>query len=113
VDDDESAFAASDKTESLETAFVSSATIKQIKNRFVVPEAFARSEDFAINTLPVRLCGSVYGISAARSFASWLFVGKQTESLVSSDKQSIFVFKIHDESIVAFDPGGRARLCLD
>ena len=55
--------------------------MKNCNSVFDVTEA---SEGFIIHTTPVRLRSAVYNIAAMRPFASWLFVGKQPEYLVSS-----------------------------
>lgn len=81
----------------------------ELKNRdsdFVISEV---SKEF-ITTLPVRLRSSVYGVAAVKPLASWLFIGKQTEPLVSSDNNKLLFFTLHDEFIVEFDPGGRTHL---
>lgn len=67
------------------------------------------SEHFITHATPVRLRSAVYGVAAVRPFASWLFVGKQPEHLVSSDNYQLPFFKLHDESIVDFDPGGKTH----
>jgi len=81
--------------------------LKNCESVFDVTEA---SEDFIIHTTPVRLRSVVYGVTAVKPLASWLFVGKQIEQLVSTFNNGLPFFKLHDESIVDFDPGGRTHL---
>lgn len=66
------------------------------------------SKDFVIQTHPARLGSNVYGVATMRPFALWLFVGKQTKRPVSAFNNQLRFFTFHEESIVYFDPGGRA-----
>jgi hypothetical protein len=114
VDDNDSAFAASedDKAKNLETELVISEAIKKVKNQFVVPEAFVKSEDFVIDTLPVRSCSSVYGVASVKPLSSWFFIGQQTEPIASDVDNEVRFFQLHDEFIVDFDPGGISSCSL-
>jgi hypothetical protein len=103
VDCDDSVFVASEEDDYVKV--LESALKNRNSTDFAVSEA---PEDFVIDTLPARICGSVYGVATMRSFASWLFVEKQTAPLVSSDINQLPFFELHDESIIEFDPGGEA-----
>jgi len=63
------------------------------------------------HNLLVRLCSVVYVVAVVRLFASWLFVGKQSEQPVSAINNQPRFLKLHDESIVDFNPGGRIGSC--
>jgi hypothetical protein len=93
---------------------------KDEKLQFVEPELkthesvygfFEASEDFVIHTASVRLRSSVYGVTAVRRSALWLFVRKQTEMIASAVDNKIHFFQLHDESIVDFNPGGSVGSC--
>jgi hypothetical protein len=70
-------------------------------------DAFEASEHFITHATPVRLRSSAYGVTAVRPFTLWLFVQKQGEQLALAVNNQLRVFKLHDESIIDFDPGGR------
>ena len=112
ADGGDPAFADSEdyKIENLETTFMVSDAIKKMKNQFVVPKAFTKSEYFVIDALSMKLWNSVYCVASVRPFASRLFFGKQTEQLDSTVNNQFRSFQYHDESIVDFDPGG-SSLC--
>ena len=55
----------------------------------------------------MRLRSSVYEVAAMRPFASRLFVGKQDKQLVFAVNNQFQFLKLHDKSIVDFNPGGR------
>ncbi|KAK2383655.1 hypothetical protein QL285_071086 [Trifolium repens] len=61
-------------------------------------------ENLIKGRLPLR---SVYDVSAIRFFVSWYYVGKQRKHISSTAiNNQFFLFKLHDEYIVDFDPGG-------
>jgi hypothetical protein len=105
VDGDDFEFLVSQKDKEL---MVESSVNNRNSTGFVVSEV----SEVLIDTLPVRLWSSVYSVVAVRPFASWLFVGKQTEQLVSTFNNRLWFFELHDESIIEFDPGGGASSCL-
>lgn len=76
---------------------------------FNASEAFKK---FIINILPVRLCSSIYGATAVRSFASWFFVRKHTEPIVFVVNNQVQSFQLHDEFVVNFDLGGCSSFSL-
>jgi hypothetical protein len=82
--------------------------LKICNSDFVVsgaPEVFVTSS-------PVRLYSAVYGIVAVKLLTSSSFVGKQSEQPVSTINNQFRFFKLHDVSIVDFDPGGGIVTCL-
>jgi len=104
VDCDDSVFVASEEDGYVK---VLEPTLKNCDSVFDVTEA---SEHSTIHTTPVRLRSSVNGVATARPFASWFLVEKHTASIVFAINNHVPSFKIHDEFIVDFDPGG-SSLC--
>lgn len=78
IAEDDSVFIDSQEDEKLQ---VLEPELKIHCSDFIVSEA---SEEFVIHTASVRLRSTVYGVAAVRTFASWLFVGKQSEQPVSA-----------------------------
>lgn len=94
------------KTRILDSELIVSAKSTNSTHReseFIVSEAaFKQSKHLIIDTV-ITCFGPVYGVCC--------FAGKQ-EPIASADNNKIQFLKLHDESIVDFDPGGRIRSCL-
>ncbi|CAJ2629463.1 unnamed protein product [Trifolium pratense] len=107
-----SAFAASEddeKSKNLDSEIVVSEAIKglnECKSEFGVSAEIKKSENLIKGRVP--LCyGSVYGVAAIRPFASWFYVRKQKQQISSTAiNNQVWLFELHDECIVDFDPGG-------
>ncbi|XP_045810807.1 uncharacterized protein LOC123905230 [Trifolium pratense] len=106
----ESEFSASEddeKSKNLDSEVVASEAIKGLnhnESEFRVSAEIKQSENQVKGRVPLR---SVYDVSTIRPFASWFYVGKQKQQISSTTiNNQVWLFELHDECIVDFDPGG-------
>ncbi|CAJ2657439.1 unnamed protein product [Trifolium pratense] len=96
-----------EKSKNLDSEVVASEAIKGLnhnESEFRVSAEIKQSENQVKGRVPLR---SVYDVSTIRPFASWFYVGKQKQQISSTTiNNQVWLFELHDECIVDFDPGG-------